>query len=56
MLAVSLLEAPVLARVIRQGFLESVHRGVAVITAPDGTVERAWWALDGKSVLGDILA
>ena len=42
MLAVSLLEAPVLARVIRQGFLESVHRGVAVITAPDGTVERAW--------------
>jgi hypothetical protein len=32
----------VLARVIRQGFLESVHRGVAVITAPDGTVERAW--------------
>lgn len=38
----SLLEAPVVAHVVRQGFVESVHRGIAVVTAPDGSVERAW--------------
>lgn len=37
-----LLDAPVVAHVIRGSFLESVHRGVAVVTAPDGSVERAW--------------
>ena len=34
-------EAPVVARVIRGGFVESVHRGIGVVTAPDGSVERA---------------
>lgn len=38
----SLLDAPVVAHVIRGSFLESVHHGLAVITAPDGSVERAW--------------
>ena len=38
----SLLEAPVVAHVVRASFVESVHRGLAVVTAPDGTVERAW--------------
>lgn len=31
--------APVLAHVDRGGFIESVHRGVAVITTPDGGVD-----------------
>ncbi len=38
----SLLDAPVVAHVVRGGFVESVHRGIAVFTAPDGSVERAW--------------
>ncbi|WP_241653451.1 asparaginase [Propioniciclava flava] len=38
----SLVDAPIVARVVRQGFVESLHRGLAVITAPDGSVERAW--------------
>lgn len=33
--------APVLAHVVRGGFVESVHHGIAVITAPDGSVEHA---------------
>ncbi|GAB3818286.1 asparaginase [Tessaracoccus terricola] len=37
----SLAAAPVVAHVIRSGFLESVHHGLAVVTAPDGTVEFA---------------
>lgn len=37
-----LTEAPVLAYVDRGGFVESVHRASVVITAPDGSVERAW--------------
>ena len=38
----ALTEAPILAHVVRGGFVESVHRGTVVVTAPDGTVE---WAL-----------
>lgn len=37
----ALSDAPVLAHVDRGGFIESVHRGTAVITAPDGTVDFA---------------
>ncbi|GGB43579.1 asparaginase [Flexivirga endophytica] len=37
----ALSDAPVLAQVDRGGFIESVHRGVAVITTPDGAVEFA---------------
>lgn len=32
-------EAPVLAQAVRGGFVESVHRGSVVVTAPDGSVE-----------------
>ena len=38
----ALTEAPVLAHVVRGRFVESVHRGTVVVTAPDGSVE---WAL-----------
>lgn len=38
----SLLDAPVVAHVVRDGFVESVHRGLAVVTSPEGAVERAW--------------
>lgn len=38
----SLLSAPVVAHVVRQGFVESVHHGLAVIIDPSGNVERAW--------------
>lgn len=31
-----------LARVVRQSFVESVHHGLAVVTAPDGSVRAAW--------------
>src|SRR5688500_8764709 len=31
--------APVVAHVVRGGFVESVHHGTAVVTAPDGSVE-----------------
>lgn len=37
----ALSNAPVVAQVERGGFVESVHRGLAVITAPDGSVEFA---------------
>lgn len=30
------------AHVVREGFVESVHHGVVVITGPSGAVERAW--------------
>ncbi len=36
----ALSNAPVIAHVERGGFIESVHRGVAVVTAPDGRVVR----------------
>ncbi|MER7071976.1 asparaginase [Terrabacter sp. NPDC000476] len=35
----ALAAAPVVAHVVRAGFVESVHHGTAVVTAPDGTVE-----------------
>ncbi|MDV3222092.1 asparaginase [Intrasporangium sp.] len=37
--APSLTGAPVVAHVVRGGFVESVHHGLAVVTAPDGSVE-----------------
>lgn len=37
-----LTEAPVLAHLVRGGFIESVHRASVVVTAPDGSVERVW--------------
>jgi len=38
----ALAEAPILAHVVRCGVVESVHRGSAVVTRPDGSVEQAW--------------
>ncbi|NHN55510.1 asparaginase [Calidifontibacter sp. DB0510] len=38
----ALSEAPVLAYVDRGGFVESVHRAVAVVVDADGVVQRAW--------------
>src|SRR6478752_4187691 len=35
----ALSDAPVVAHVVRGGFVESVHHGTAVVTAPDGSVE-----------------
>ena len=34
--------SPVLAEVVRSGFVEGVHRGSLVVLAADGSVERAW--------------
>jgi len=38
----ALIEAPVLAHVVRNGVVESVHRGSAVVTRADGSIEAAW--------------
>ncbi|MEO7069427.1 MAG: asparaginase [Nostocoides sp.] len=38
--------APVLAHLVRGGFIESVHRAVVAVTAADGTVHKAWGAVD----------
>lgn len=38
----SLFDAPVLAHVVRGGAVESVHRGLAVVTTPGGAVAQAW--------------
>ena len=35
----ALADAPIVAHVVRDGFVESVHHGTAVVTAPDGSVE-----------------
>ena len=35
----ALAAAPIVAHVVRAGFVESVHHGTAVVTAPDGSVE-----------------
>lgn len=35
------MDAPVVAHVVRSGFLESVHRGIGVVTSRDGAVEFA---------------
>ncbi len=37
-----LTRAPVVAHLVRGGFVESVHHGSIVITAPDGSIERVW--------------
>ena len=37
-----LTDAPVLAHLVRGGFVESVHRASVVVTAPDGSVEQVW--------------
>ncbi|WP_445394768.1 asparaginase [Streptomyces sp. LE64] len=39
-------EPPVLAEVVRSGFVESRHRGHLVVLGADGTVERAWGDVD----------
>ncbi|MFQ6171486.1 asparaginase [Oryzobacter sp. R7] len=38
----ALAEAPVLAQVVRGGFIESAHRASVAVTAPDGAVQHAW--------------
>ncbi|EHR53634.1 L-asparaginase II [Saccharomonospora marina XMU15] len=38
--------SPVLVEVVRSGFVESVHRGALVVTAPDGTVRVALGDVD----------
>jgi L-asparaginase II len=38
----ALTEAPIVVHVVRGGFVESVHRGTVVVTAPDGSVEWAF--------------
>jgi L-asparaginase II len=35
----ALAHAPIVAHVVRAGFVESVHHGTAVVTAPDGSIE-----------------
>lgn len=37
-----LTRAPVLAHLVRGGFVESVHRASVVVTAPDGAIDRVW--------------
>jgi L-asparaginase II len=39
--------APVVAHVVRGGFVESVHHGTAVVTGPDGAIELAVGDPDG---------
>lgn len=40
--AAVLSEAPIVAHLVRGGFIESVHHGSVVITGADGSVERVW--------------
>src|SRR5215204_257243 len=40
--------APVVAHVVRSGFVESVHHGTVVVTAPDGSLELAVGDPDGE--------
>ncbi|HET6968110.1 MAG TPA: asparaginase [Ornithinibacter sp.] len=42
----ALADAPVLAHVIRDGIVESVHRASVAVTAPDGSLLHAWGAVD----------
>ena len=42
----ALADAPVVAHVMRGGFVESAHRGSIAVTAPDGSVTHAWGATD----------
>ncbi|MCU1538544.1 MAG: asparaginase [Humibacillus sp.] len=43
----ALTDAPVVAHVVRGGFVESVHHGSVVVTAPDGSVELSIGDADG---------
>ena len=47
----ALTQAPIVAHVVRSGFVESVHRGTVVVTAPDGSID---WAAGDPS--GPVLA
>lgn len=38
----ALTDVPILAHVVRNGVVESVHRGTAVVTRADGSIEHAW--------------
>jgi L-asparaginase II len=40
--SVALTSAPFLAAVVREGVVESFHRGTVVVTAPDGSVVQEW--------------
>lgn len=40
----ALADAPVLAHLVRGGFVESVHRGSIAVTGPDGGLTHAWGA------------
>jgi L-asparaginase II len=42
----ALADAPVLAHVVRGGFVESAHRATVAVTASDGSVLHAWGAAD----------
>ena len=44
LVATSLAEAPVMARVDRSGFVESVHHALVTVTGPDGAVLASWGA------------
>ena len=39
-------DAPVLAHLVRNGFIESVHRAAVAVTAPDGSLLKAWGIAD----------
>ncbi len=41
-MSAALADAPVLAHVVRNGVVESIHHATAVVTSADGTVELAW--------------
>jgi L-asparaginase II len=42
----ALTDAPVLAHLVRGGFVETVHRASVAVTAPDGSVLRSWGSVD----------
>ncbi len=42
----ALTEAPVLAHLVRGGFVETVHRASVAVTGPDGSVLRSWGSVD----------
>lgn len=47
MISPALTEAPVLAHLVRNGTVESVHRGTVVVTSPDGRVDWQLGAAEG---------
>lgn len=42
----ALTDAPVLAHLVRGGFVESVHRASVAVTGPDGSVLHAWGSVE----------